>query len=236
MKNWIFLSFLSLFFGIFGGILADQILWPYFVERPFFQKYKLTPSPIYITEKKEIIIQENTALKEAIDKVQRSSFFVQTIYKGKEIQGSGFILTSDGLAVTLASLVPFGGKFIFYVEGKPVHFQILKRDFKNDLALIKFEKNNLTTRSFFDLEKLNLGERILLVAQFKREKEIESLVDEAIVKNFNKNYIETNFSKDSRILGAPVFDIRGDFLGLVFEEKEKVFVLPVTKIKEFSGF
>jgi S1-C subfamily serine protease len=236
MRNWIFLIFLSFFFGIFGGILADQILWPYFVERPLFQKYRLEPTPIYLTEKKEIIVQENTALKDAVDIVKKSTFFVETIYKGKEIKGSGFILTSDGLAVTLASLVPFGGKFTFYVEKEPVHFQILKRDFNKNLALIKFEKEDLVTRSFFDLEKLKLGERIFLFSQFQKEKSIETLIDEGIVKSFNKDYIETNFTKDPRILGAPVFDIKGDFLGLIFFEKEKVLVLSVKDIKKFSGF
>ena len=55
--------------GTVGGIFADQILWPYFVERPLFYQYKLEKSPVYVTERKEVFIQENTALEEAIEKV-----------------------------------------------------------------------------------------------------------------------------------------------------------------------
>jgi S1-C subfamily serine protease len=232
--RWIKIVFLAFFFGIFGGIFADQILWPYFVERPLFLKYRLEIPKSYVVEK-EITIQENTALKEAIEKVQKSSFFVKTQMKGKEITGSGFILTPDGLAITLADLVPWGGKFSFWVEGKPVHFQILKRDLKQNLALIKFEGKNFATRGFANFEKLKLGERVFLVANFKEEKGIEVLVDEGVVKSFNQNLVETNFKKDERILGSPLFNIEGEFLGLNFVKDQKVFVIPVTKIREFSG-
>ena len=233
--SWIKIIFLAFFFGIFGGIFATQILWPYFVERPLFLKYKIEIPQGYKIERKEIRIQENTALKEAIEKVQKSSFFVKTQYKGKNLSGSGFILTSDGLAITLANLVPWGGKFTFWVEGKPVHFQILKRDLKNNLALIKFEGKNFSSSGFGDLEKLKLGERVFLVANFEKEKRIEILVDEGIVKSFDKDQIETNFQEDERILGSPLFNIDGELLGLNFIKNQKVFAIPVEKIRKFSN-
>jgi S1-C subfamily serine protease len=233
--NWVKVVLLAFFFGIFGGIFATEILWPYFVERPLFLKYKIEIPQGYKIEKKEIRIQENTALKEAIDKVQKSSFFLKTQYKGKEISGSGFILTSDGLAITLADLVPWGGKFTFFVEGKPVHFQILKRDLKNNLALIKFEGENFSSSGFGDLEKLKLGERIFLVANFEKEKKIKILVDEGIVKSFDQDLIETSFQEDERILGSPLFNIDGELLGLNFINNHKVFAIPVEKIRKFSN-
>jgi len=233
--NWIKTVLISFFFGIFGGIFATQILWPYLIERPLFLNYKIEIPQGGKIERKEIKIQENTALKDAIEKVQKTVFFVETQYKGKKISGSGFILTSDGLAVTLADLVPLGGNFKFFVEGKPVNFQILKRDLKENLALIKFDGQNFSSSGFSNLEKLKLGERVFLVANFRKEKGIEILVDEGVVKNFDQNLIETNFKEDERILGTPLFNIDGDFLGLNFVEKQKVFTIPVEKIRSFSN-
>jgi len=98
--------------GTVGGIFADQILWPYFIEKPLFYQYRLEQSPVYVTERKEVTIQENTALKEAIEKVEKTVVGVRTQTKEEKIlEGSGLIVTSDGLIVTLAELVPPGSLF-----------------------------------------------------------------------------------------------------------------------------
>ena len=119
--------------GICGGIFADQILWPYFVEKPLFHQYRLEQSPVYITERKEFIIQENVALQNAIEKVANTVIGVRTkTATGKVLEGSGLILTSDGLLVTLADLVPQGSDFEFLVEGKfcdAVRLGILREEF-----------------------------------------------------------------------------------------------------------
>jgi len=123
--------------GMVGGIFADQIFWPYFVERPLFYQYRLEQSPVYVTERKEVYIQENVVLKNAIEKVEKVVVGVRTETKaGKILEGSGLILTADGLVITLAELVPSGSTFNFFVEGESVSFQILKRDSKENLALI----------------------------------------------------------------------------------------------------
>ena len=147
--KWV-LKVLAIFIlGIFGGIFADQILWPYFIEKPLFYQYRLEQSPVYVTEKKEVTITENIALQNAIEKVEKTIIGVQTKTKtGKILAGSGLILTSDGLVVTLADLVPQGGNSSFFVDGETASFQILKRDLKENLALIKIEKTNLPTVGF----------------------------------------------------------------------------------------
>ena len=147
--------------GMVGGIFADQIFWPYFVERPLFYQYRLEKSPVYVTERKEVIIQENTALKEAIEKVEKSVVGVKTQTKaGEVLEGSGLIVTSDGLMITLAELVPQDSFFSFFVDGTPHQIngggQILKRDLKDNLALVKIEETNLPTVSFANLEKIKL--------------------------------------------------------------------------------
>ena len=65
------------FFGIAGGIFGSQIVWPLFVERPLFYQYRLNQAPTYINETKEIVVQENTALTEAIEKVKKAVVGIQ---------------------------------------------------------------------------------------------------------------------------------------------------------------
>lgn len=222
--------------GMVGGVFADQIFWPYFVERPLFYQYRLEKAPIYVTERKEVIVQENTALREAIEKVKDSVIYLQTqTLSGKVLEGSGLILTSDGLVVTLAELVPRGSKFSFYVENEKVSFQILKRDLKENLALIKLEKENLPTVDFADLEKTKLGERVFLVAKDLKEKEITTLTNEGIIKRFNQDIIETNIFEDKKTKGSSLFNIEGKAVGLIIVDSQGVVsAIPISKIKSFS--
>jgi len=239
MSKNIFKILVIFIVGMIGGIFADQIFWPYFVERPLFYQYRLEQSPIYVTEQKEITVQENIALRNTIQRVEKAVVGVRTKTKtGKILEGSGLIVSSDGLVVTLADLVPSGSDINFFWEGKSVSFQILKRDLDENLALIKIEETNLPTTGFADLEKIKLGERVFLLGViFEKEETPEKVVNEGIVKTFDSNLIQTNIIEDSPLSGSPLFNIEGNALGLnIIDREGKVTAIPISKIKSFIGF
>lgn len=94
--------------------MPTRFLWPYLIERPLFYKYRLEQSPVYVTERKEVTIEENTALQDAVEKTEKIVVGVKTkLNSGKVLEGSGFIVTADGLIVTLNELVPQGSVFTF---------------------------------------------------------------------------------------------------------------------------
>jgi S1-C subfamily serine protease len=223
--------------GIGGGIFADQILWPYFIEKPLFHQYRLEQSPVYVTEIREMTVQENTALTNAIEKVTKTVIGVRAeMPMSKVTEGSGLIVTSDGLMVTLAELVPQGSDFSFFVEGKQVSFQVLERDFESNLALIKLGEGNLSTVSFANLEKLKLGERVFLVSTIFEDKEPVAFANEGIVKSFGEDFIKTNIFENYLVAGSPLFNIKGEVLGLnTIDMEGKVITIPVSKIKELLG-
>lgn len=223
--------------GMVGGIFADQIFWPYFVERPLFYQYRLEKAPVYVTERKEVTVTENVALQNAIEKVEKVVIGVRTETKaGKILEGSGLILTSDGLMVTLAELVPYGSDFSFFVDDQSVSFQILKRDSKENLALIKIEKTNLPTVGFANFEKLKLGERVFLVGLIFEEEKPSRVVNEGIIKSFSQEIIKTNIFEKTLLKGSPLFNIEGQVLGLnTIDSEGKVIAIPISKIKPFAG-
>lgn len=220
--------------GMVGGIFASEIFWPYFIEKPLFHEYRLEQHPVYVTEKKEIIIRENIALQEAIIKVEKAVAGVRSQSKtGKILEGSGLIVTSDGLLVTLAELVPHGSDFSFFIDNKTVSYQILKRDLQGNLALVKLGENRLPTVVFADFNKLKLGERVFLVAATSAS---DRTVNEGIVKKIDKDLIETNIMETSEINGSPLFNISGELAGLNFVNSQgQVVAIPISKIKEFIG-
>ncbi len=237
MKKFILYTLLAFVVGICGGIFADQILWPYFIERPLFEQYSLEQRPVYVTERNEVTIQENTALQDSVEKVDKAVAGIVTQADGKTIKGSGLVITADGLIVTLADLVPQGGKFSILVEGQPVSFTVLKRDLESNLALIKVEKNNLLTVGFANLDNLRKGQRVFLVGAFQTGQAIETTVNEGMVKYFDKDTIYTNIMETTTLAGSALFNIQGEFLGLnTVDYWGRVSALPIDKIRSFAGF
>lgn len=232
-----FFKILGIFFiGIFGGIFGSQILWPYFVERPLFLKYRLEQTPIYEFVTKEVKIQENAALQDAVGKVEKTVVGVKTTTKkGKIFEGSGFILTSDGLIITLADLVPEGSPTIF-INGEEVDSQVLKKGAKDNLALLKIEERNLSTVGFGSMEKMKLGQRVFLVGVIFTKEVIQKKVNEGIVKYFDQNALETNIKEDDILEGSTLFDIEGNIIGLnLIDEEGEIISIPISTIKSFTG-
>lgn len=229
--------------GIAGGIFSSQIILPRLLEQSIFglsSEYlaKITSGPVYLTEKKEIVVQENTALQDSIEKVKNSIIAVRTKTKsGKIIYGSGLILTTDGLAVTLSSVLPRGEEFAFFINGKAQNYQILKRDDNKNLVLIKIGQANLEACGFADFNELKIGQRVFLLGSVFEENDILQEANQGIVKFFTEDYIKTNIFEDSGLAGSALFDIEGKLLGLNYIVKDgSINSVPVTIIREFAGF
>ena len=236
MLKEVFKVLAAFILGIFGGIFGSQILWPYFIERPLFLEYRLEQRPIYLTEKREIKIQENVALQETIEKVKSSVLGIQTkTKKGKILEGSGLILTTDGLILTLADLVPDGSTTTIFLENEVLPVQVLKKDTKQNLALLKIEKEKLSTVSFGDFEKMKLGQRVFLIGVVFSKNSPKKIVNEGILSYFDQNLIETNIFEKENLIGSSLFDIEGNFLGLNFLNQEgKISSIPILQIKSFA--
>ncbi len=222
-------------------MIFQAFILPYLATKPYFQRFQfikiLTEREVIVNPKETVIIQENVALQQAVEKIERIVIGVRTKTKGgKILEGSGLILTSDGLVVTLASLVPFGSEFNFFWEGEKLPFQILKRDLKTNLALIKVEKNNLPTTGFADLEKIKLGQRVFLLGIVFENEQPKKIVNEGIIKTFDENTIRTNIFEKNILKGSPLFNIKSEVVGLnTIDLEGKVAAVSISKIKEFVG-
>jgi len=224
--------------GIVGGIFADQILWPYFIERPLFLQYRLDQSPIYITERNEIFIQENIALQQGVEKVSKAVVGIRTETKKKEIiKGSGLIVTSDGLIVTLADLLPKESETILFFGGKTLIPEVIQ--VKGNLALLKIKEDNLPTVDFLDFQETKLGQRVFLVGTIFSDSGPQEMVNEGIIKYFDGDLINTNISvlKGESLEGSPLFNIEGNVLGINMSSSiGEITSIPISKVRELLGF
>lgn len=216
--------------GAAGGIFSEQVLQPY-----FFPEEK----QVYVTERNEITsyVQENVALREVIEKVVKTVVGVKTKTESGILQGSGLVVANDGYLITLADLMPKGNSFAFYADAKWPAYQVLKRDLKNNLALVKVEAGGLSTAGFADMEKIKIGERVFLAGFYFSTTTPQIMVNEGIIKFFDSDFIQTNISETSIINGSPLFNIEGNVVGLSFIDAQgRVLAIPVNKIRPFLGF
>ncbi|NCO54360.1 MAG: hypothetical protein COZ91_02225 [Candidatus Nealsonbacteria bacterium CG_4_8_14_3_um_filter_39_7] len=223
--------------GVLGGIFADQILCPFMMEKSIFEPYGLDTRTVYVTKEEKITIQENTALKNAIEKTEKAVVGIKTVTKtGKISEGSGMVLTSDGMVITLAELVPAGSECCLFIEGKETSFQILKISVADNLALLKVKNNNLLGLSFADAGKTKIGEAVFMLGMIS-EKGVSFLAaNGGMVRFIGENYIETNILEKSSLKGSPLLNVSGEVLGInTIAQDGKVSAIPIAKVKSFVG-
>ena len=221
--------------GMGGGIFASQIVWPYLVEKQIFNQYGILPET-QIIETRETIIQENTALVNAIPKVQNAVAGVKSTISGRAVEGSGFVLTTDGMMVTFADLVGTASTTQIHIDGKTYAFQVLKKDLKKNLILLKLDGSNFKTARLADPQKIKLGQRVFLLANIFTQGVPAMMANEGIVKSFDQDLIKTNITDKSALKGSSLFDIEGNFLGLnLVDSVGNITTVPVWQIKEYAG-
>jgi S1-C subfamily serine protease len=232
-----------LILAMVGAAIFQLLLVPFLVSNPFFGKFEIIKNlkrEIIVNPVEKYLIQENDGLKKAIEEVEDS---VLKIASEKKNEGCGFSLTSDGLIIISTSLINETQNFLF-INDKETQFQILDKDEKNDLVLIKVEGLNLKTASFADFEKIKPGEQVFLIG-FKKSTlsgRIEKVVNKGIVKSLDGDLIQTNILEEKSLESCPLFNLEGQFVGLAKITQypgpvnlNQVFIIPASKIRSFAG-
>ncbi len=234
-----FLLFIIL--GLTGGMLWQSLFLPYMVRHSAFQDLSFVKDfkqrNVILFPQEKITIQENQALSQAVEKVEKTVVAVRAKTKSGTIQGSGMILTNDGLAITLAELVPRDSSVSFWVDGRQIDFEILKRDYYENLALIKLDKTGLSAMGFANVEDIRKGQAVFLVGNIFSENRPKKIVNSGIVKYFDTNFIKTNIVEEQSLKGSILFDIQGNILGInTIGIDGEVIAIPISQVQSFSSF
>lgn len=243
MKKKIFYLFLILVVGGFGGLLAEHLLLPYLAKIPVFSNLEfirqISNGTTIINPTERIYVAENTVIEEAIDRIGPRLVSVESYYQGSLTnRGAGFIVASDGLIVTNNDLIPsWASQYLVWRNGHSIAGEVIKRDVENNLALIRIEENNLPVVSFADLDKIRLGERIILAARQTKEENFSLFVNLGIVRALNNGILKINFEESNPLAnGSPLINLKGEVIGLNLIENQKLTeTIPVNKLKDFIG-
>jgi len=174
-----------------------------------------------------IILTKEDFIQDYLSKIQKSVLYVEDLDNKKK--SSGIILTSDGLILTLNDNIVRGNDFDFRFLGESKVYEIRKRDAENNLALVQVGEINLTPCPLSDEVNVILGENVYIVGT---DKEGNYVFGEGIIKTVSG---KTDILGDSSFNGAPVFNKKGEILGIGQLNNGLMEIVLINNIKDFTN-
>lgn len=218
--------------GAVGGIFATEIFWPSVVEAPLYDGYRLPGERIEVNKTERVTVKENEALQDVIEETESSVVGIKGEKKGtasepRGVQGTGFMITSDGLIVTLSSVAD-GTTTVVY-RGEELEAGPVKTG--ETFTTLRIDGSNLSTRGVAETEELRLGQRVFLIGKLFEQKPLTA-VNHGIVKYFDRQKIHTNISEAEALEGSPLLNIEGKVVGLAVIERGKAVGIPIPEMGE----
>jgi S1-C subfamily serine protease len=228
-----------------GGILASGFLMPYLAHTAPFDKISWlnggNGGTTIINKTEEKIIKEDKAIEDAISRISPAVVGIVAKNKGfskaKNLAyySTGFIVTSDGLVVGQDSAVPAGNyEYSILRDEASIEAEVIKRDAKSDLVLLKFKQDNLSVVSFGDTNGLLLGEKIILVG-VDAEGPASRLIDLGFIKRLSGKDFFASFEKEGKKLsGGPIINLESEVVAMALvSDAGNVRIITVEDIEKF---
>lgn len=147
--------------------------------------------------------------------------------------GTGFLVSSDGYIITNKHVVSEkDADYTVYLndeanKGEKIKAQVVARDPKNDLAVLKIDKKNLPFLEFSDSNKLQVGQTVVTIGYALGE--FDNTVSKGVISGLSrsitagggfaraenlKNLIQTDAAINPGNSGGPMLDIDGNVIGV----------------------
>ena len=223
--------------GGLAGILGSQLLLPWLAGHWPFNKIgwieRAKDCTTIINKTEKITVAQDLAYLDAIGRISNSVVGIRAernyrLVNKKQVplakpevlaEGSGFVLTSDGLVVTANVLAPeTATRYIVIRNNKETEAQLTKRDEKNGLAFLKTSDSNLPVVTLGDVNNLQLGETIFLVGMNNSTTTPSQFTNIGFIKSYLPE-ISINFNESQLANGSPLVNIKGEVLGLNLVDK-----------------
>lgn len=137
--------------------------------------------------------------------------------------GSGFIISNDGYILTNNHVIDAADEIIVrLVDRREFKAEVIGRDERSDLALLKIDADKLPVLKFAKPEGLKVGEWVLAIGSpfgldFSASVGIVSAIGRSIPTERNENYvpfIQTDVAINPGNSGGPLFNLSGEVVGI----------------------
>jgi len=252
MLKKISLIILIILIGGLSGIVADRYFFPYLTTSSFFSKYKFIKKAgenvTVINKTEQVYIKEESSINKLTNQVVPSVVNIIS-YSEKGAQnsieytnGTGEIMTSDGLIMTYASaIIPdyfskqsisidqIGRSFKVITNDRNTYdAKLLTIDSWSNLAFLKIEASNLPVISLGNSNEYNPGEKVIAINN--NGLEYENKFTAGLLSSFDPTYsisgealskaeklegvFLTDFNKEILSPGGLIMDYTGQIIGI----------------------
>jgi len=135
--------------------------------------------------------------------------------------GSGFVIDSSGIVITNNHVIADANEvFVIFTDGQKLKAQVLGKDSKVDVAVLKVKPDKpLTAVKFADSDKARVGDWVLAVGNpFGLGGSVTAGIVSARNRNIDSgpydNYIQTDASINKGNSGGPLFNMDGEVIGI----------------------
>jgi S1-C subfamily serine protease len=202
-KTAVFIIVSSIFFGALGGWVLMRWVLPSLSTSHLLMKYHLNVAgaPLVINTREEIRYSDGS---DAVAGIQKADVSMVGIISGTslsnaQLQGSGLVLTSDGLLATVKSAItnPAAINVSLY-DGTVLPATEVASDPASDLVFLKISASRLTSASFGIPSGLQLGQKMVVLEPSLDENEAFSRATVISSAQGNVSYVST-FSTEQLI-------------------------------------
>ncbi len=274
MLKKLFLIIIIIVISGVSGIGADRYIFPYLATTKFFSRYKFlkkaSENTTVINKTQQIYVKEDSSVSKITNPVVSSVVNILSYPSSSKSNlsryasaknpfsfknGTGEIITSDGLIITYATAINTKNSLykVMTSEGNIYDGKLLGIDSWSNLAFIKIEATNLPVVSFEEADNYKLGEKMIAIKNnsIQYQNRFSAGILNGFDPTFNISGKTLNSSEklegvlliDSDIktlsAGELVINYSGEMVGIVGSVKinaqEKFFIIPSDKIKKSLG-
>lgn len=219
--------FKILFFGLLGGLSGSY----FFISMN--DKYSAGITQAVIPAPVISVIPDQGFWDKLVSESSVMSLGIQVFQADKLVkQGSGAVVSSDGLIVTIADLSAANAVYQIFYGDKILRGTVVARDYNLNLMLIKTDNPysnvaNLNEREYHSGQEVVLVGKVFDVSKpvvFSQRGTVSYIMEKSAV-------IDT--AVDKNLYGAGVFDASGDLIGLAYLRSGKVNLIRASSVEKF---
>lgn len=157
---------------------------------------------------------------------------------GGTSQGSGIIVSADGLIVTNYHVVDGASAIkVLYDDGTSYTGTVTVEDYDADLdlALLKINSSGLPAATLGDSDSLRLGEQIVAIGN---PYGLAGTVSDGIISSIRENELQITAAISSGSSGGALFNMKGEVVGVTYagisEGENLGFAIPINKLSTLN--
>lgn len=250
--------------GGLGGVIINRYVFPYLSATNFFSKYdflkKSAEEVTVINKTEQVFVKEETSINKISNQVSSSVVnivsYPDSSVKGaagsQSKNGTGVILTSDGLIMTYVSAInPANAKYtVMTFDGNSYDGELAGVDAYSNLAFIKINASNLPVISLGDSSGARPGDKVIAIGNSFGA--YGNRYAAGLLSNFNPTFnlsgktvssseklegvFGTDFNSGEYLIGGPIVDYAGQTIGIIGSQTQNnvavYFQIPINKVKQ----